>query len=233
MDLNLTGKKVLVTGGARGIGLAMVNHFISEGCEVYSIDLIEAKNGAKHRVLDITESELLGQNIIEINPDILVNNAGIAINKLLPKFTSEELDKVLSINVKSILVASQAFFKARKKQGGVIINVASILGLIGAPLGAAYGASKGAVVSLTRSLSVEGARSNIRVNSICPGMVNTDMSSAVKKSKVMYEANLAMIPMGRFANPEEIADLALYLASDKSAYITGQNIAIDGGYTAR
>jgi NAD(P)-dependent dehydrogenase (short-subunit alcohol dehydrogenase family) len=233
MELNLQGKKVLITGGAQGIGLAMVRNFLSESCEVHSLDLNAAQNGAQHSVVDVTDSALLQKKIMDLNPDILVNNAGIAVNKLMPKFSIDDFDRVLSINVTSILVASQAFFKVRKKTGGVIINVASILGLIGAPLGAAYGASKGAVVSLTRSLAVEGARSNIRVNSICPGMVDTDMSKAVKKSKAMFAANLAMIPMGRFAHPEEIADLALYLASDKANYVTGQNIAIDGGYTAR
>lgn len=233
MDLELAGKRVLVTGGARGLGLEMVKAFAEEGCDCHSIDLGESSGPAQHTVLDVTNHDALKSYVSQLNPDILVNNAGIAVNKLLPKFTLNDIDRVLTVNVQSILSASQALFHTRKKNRATVINVASILGLIGAPLGVLYGASKGAVVSMTRSLAIEGARHGHRVNAICPGMINTDMSKSLRANEQMYKANLSMIPMGRFAESREVADLCLFLASDKSSYITGQNIAIDGGYTAR
>ncbi len=245
MDLQLKGKVVLITGAAGGIGGAMALSFAAEGAEVIGVDLkplpsLSAGLRGKMRYLqasvqDAAAMQKLMENIIDERGalDILVNNAGISRNLLADRFTEKDYEEVLSVNVRSIFEISRRYFKMRKKQGGVIVNIASVLALIGAPLGILYGASKGAVLAMTRSMAMEWAKYNFRVNAICPGMTITAMTERVQKNKNMREANLQDIPMKRFASPAEIADVSVFLASERASYITGQAIVVDGGFTTR
>ncbi len=168
---------------------------------------------------------------------ILCNNAGVGSAGSIIDITEENWDKVIDINLKGVFLCSKYCIpKIVKLGGGVIINIASVLGLIGSKGEAAYCASKGGIISLTKAMALDFASQNIRVNCICPGSVLTPTFKRVMTASGNYERsfarNLEKIPLRRVAEPEEIAQAALYLASDKSSYITGSTLVIDGGWTS-
>ena len=244
MDLELKDKTVVITGTGSGIGRAAAGAFLKEGARVVGIDLQHADNDEIAQQIErhdasVTDAAAM-RSILEQTKKkyghiaALVNNAGIQRNTLATKLTATDIEQVLGINVQALLELSYEYYRLQRKDGGGnVVNIASVIALIGAPLGTLYGASKGAVLAATRSMAVEWARHDFRVNAVCPGMTETAMTEKVQNNKMMREGNLCDIPMQRFAAPEEIADTILFLCSPRASYITGQGIVVDGGFTAR
>jgi NAD(P)-dependent dehydrogenase (short-subunit alcohol dehydrogenase family) len=172
--------------------------------------------------------------------DVLVNNAGIQFMGTILETSEEQWDKIISVNTKSMfLMAKYAVPAMRKSGGGVIINMASDAGLIGNPKTAAYCASKGAVIALTKAMAVDHAPDGIRVNCMCPGAIDTPLHKQVMNELTPEEAEAwrsrvkVRYPLGRIGTPDEVANLALFLASDRSSFMTGAAVSIDGGLTAQ
>ncbi len=242
MDLQLKGKTILVTGSSNGIGLATARAFLDEGAYVVGMDIAPAAKTPpgdfEFHAVSVTDTNAVNNLLKDIvgrrgGLDCVVNNAGISVNAPAGALKGADIDRAMDINVRAVFEISREYFRLCKKQGGNIVNIASILGHIGAPMGSVYGATKGAVVSMTRSLAAEWAKNDFRVNAVCPGFVETAMTEKVRKNKLMFEANIKDVPMKRFARPEEIADACLFLASERSSYVTGQSLLVDGGFTCR
>ena len=245
----LKDKKAVITGGTSGIGKAIAETFAREGADIviFGIDIDKAAEAIadieKCRAND--SQQVLFENVDVSNfsvveeatnkiiaawgrIDIFVNNAGITRDNLLMKMSEEDWDRVLSVNLKSVFNTCHALIRPMMRaKFGKIINIASVIGLIGNAGQVNYAASKAGVIGLTKSLAKEAATRNICVNAIAPGYIRTQMTDRVAESA--KEAILATIPMQRMGSPEDVAKLALFLASSMSDYITGQVIAVDGG----
>ncbi len=256
--MKLNNRIALITGGGRGIGRAIALEFAREGASIAvaarSVDQVErvaAEINEKFKtkalgvaadVSDVSSVEQMFETVrkfFERGPDILVNNAGIAESAPLVKTTDELWRRILEVNLSGTFYCTRAALPAMISNGwGRVINVASIAGKTGAPYVAAYSASKHGVVGLTRSVALEVAMKGITVNAICPGYVDTDMvtrgvENITLKTKLSAEEALEslkkMSPQNRIIAPEEVASLALLLASDDGAGINGQAINVDGG----
>ena len=248
--MRLRDKVAIITGGASGIGKATALLFAKEGAKVVVADKNEA--GGKETVdhirsdggeaifvrADVTSAEDV-QGMVKAAIGtygklvILFNNAGIAMRLPVADLPEEDWDRCIDINLKGVYLCSKyAIPEMIKNDGGCIINMASIYGVVGGKTRAAYVASKGGVVNLTRGMALDYASNNIRVNCICPGFVETPLVRDVVKTPEEYQALAVQHPMGRLAKPLEIAYGALYLASDESSFVTGIALPIDGGYTA-
>lgn len=243
---SLENKIALVTGGARGIGRAISLAFASEGAHVAFSDLqigdeanktkelIQA-NGVRALALqsDVRDFALTQAVVDDVvkefkRIDILVNNAGITRDNLIMRMTEEEWDLVLDTNLKGTFNYCRAVSKHMIGQReGKIINISSVVGLIGNPGQVNYSASKAGMIGLTKTLAKELASRNIQVNAVAPGFVETSMTE--KLTPQQREALLVMIPMKRTAQPEEIAGVVVFLASPAARYITGQVLCVDGG----
>ncbi len=242
----LKGKVALVTGGTRGIGFAVVKCYLENGASV-------ALCGSKKESVDKAISELKEINpdfpVIGLYPDlknpvevekavaetkekfgrfdIIVNNAGISARESLYDYNPEDFVNIMNLNVTAVFNCSQAAAKVMKEQGGgVILNTSSMVSLYGQPSGVGYPASKYAVNGITKSLARELGKDNIRVNAVLPGVTKTDMVAALPKE--IIDSIVAPIPLGRAAEPEEVANAFLFLASDLASYITGALISVDG-----
>jgi len=241
----LKDKVAIITGGARGIGKEIALTFAREGADICICDVNEqlleetAKElkstgrqaiGLKVDVANFSQVEDMVQKVLDkfAKVDILINNAGITRDNLLLRMKEEEWDAVINVNLKGTFNCTKAVSKAMIKQkSGRIVNVASIIGLIGNAGQANYAASKGGVISFTKSAAKELASRNINVNAIAPGVIKTDMTA--KLSQDLQESMLKAIPLNRFGEPSDVANLALFLASESSSYITGHVIQLDGG----
>jgi len=242
----LEGKKALVTGGARGIGKEIVLAFLNEGATVYFIDLNpsefmdEYERTAKERGVKVffkqgnvaDEDDITGivEDIIKESGeiDILVNNAGITRDGLIFRMSGKDWNDVLSINLSSAFYISKVVSRQMvKKRSGSIINVSSIVGVIGNAGQCNYSASKAGLIGLTKSLAREVGSRGIRVNAVAPGFIKTKMTE--KLSDQQKESLKAQIPMGRLGEPKEVASVVLFLASEMSSYVTGQVLQITGG----
>lgn len=241
----LKDKVAIITGGARGIGKEIALTFAREGADICICDVNEqlleetAKElkstgrqaiGLKVDVANFSQVEDMVQKVLDkfAKVDILINNAGITRDNLLLRMKEEEWDAVINVNLKGTFNCTKAVSKAMIKQkSGRIVNVASIIGLIGNAGQANYAASKGGVISFTKSAAKELASRNINVNAIAPGFIKTDMTA--KLSQDLQESMLKAIPLNRFGEPSDVANLALFLASESSSYITGHVIQLDGG----
>ena len=241
---SLKNKVCIVTGAAKGIGRAIATSLFNNGAIVYMLDLnIDEFLWAKD--LDPTQERLLPlecdicdmatvKNIIlqvkrqQNHIDVLVNNAGIVTYEYLSMIDYEKLRKMFEVNVFSLIYITSLVSRVMSNQNsGSIINMASIVGLNGAKGQLSYSASKGAVISITKSAAKELAHKNIRVNALAPGMVGTERFKNVLETQ--FKEKINDIPFGLLAEPQEIAQLVTFLASDQSQYITGQIIGIDGG----
>ncbi|WPF79306.1 dihydroanticapsin 7-dehydrogenase [Bacillus velezensis] len=253
--MNLTDKTVLITGGASGIGYAAVQAFLNQEANVVVADIDEAQGEAMIRKenndrlhfvrTDITD-EPACQNAIQSAADkfggldVLINNAGIEIVAPIHEMELSDWNKVLNVNLTGMFLMSKHALKYMLKSGkGNIINTCSVGGVVAWPDIPAYNASKGGVLQLTRSMAVDYAKHNIRVNCVCPGIIDTPLNEKsflennegtleeIKKEKAKVN------PLLRLGKPEEIANVMLFLASDLSSYMTGSAITADGGYTAQ
>ncbi len=234
------GRVALVTGGTNGIGAAIVARLASEGAQVMIADLVapaDALSGTAFIQTDVADAAQVEAAVAATiakwgRLDVLVNNAGIGTLAETPDMPEELWDSVFAVNIRAIYLFCKAAIPAMRAQGGAIINVASISGLAGDYGMGAYNASKGAVINYTRSLALDCARDGIRVNALCPGLVETAISAVTLARPDDRAAWLAPIPLGRTGTPEEIANVAAFLASDEASYVTGAVIVADGGITA-
>ena len=251
--MRLDGKVAFISGGARGMGATEAKLFASEGAAVVFGDVLE-KEGQR------TEAEIIdsGGKGIFIHLDvasekswekamsttidkfgklnILVNNAGVSGRALIEDTSVEEWDRIMDVNAKGTFLGTKASLPELKKADGAsIINISSQLGIVGSDLGvsAAYQASKGAVRLLTKATALEYASEGIRCNSVHPAPVNTELTAVSRENPEVFAKTKSNIPMGRFAEPMEIAKAVLYLASDESSFMTGSELVVDGGWTAR
>ena len=240
----LKGKTAVVTGGTRGIGFAIVKKYLENGANVAIAGsrqatvekAIEKLPEYKDRVMgiwpDLCSTEEVAAAFSSVKEkfgslDILANNAGISSRTSLYDYTVEEFSKIFDINVKAVFICTQAAARIMKEQGGgVIISTSSMVGEYGQPSGCGYPASKFAVNGLTRSLSRELAKDQIRVNAVAPGVTRTDMLDALPTE--MVERISAGIPLGRVGEPLDIANAYLFLASDLASYVTGLTLRVDG-----
>ena len=240
----LKGKTAVVTGGTRGIGFAIVKKYLENGANVAIAGsrqatvekAIEKLQEYKDRVMgiwpDLCSPEEVAAAFSSVKEkfgslDILANNAGISSRTSLYDYTVEEFSKIFDINVKAVFICTQAAARIMKEQGGgVIISTSSMVGEYGQPSGCGYPASKFAVNGLTRSLSRELAKDQIRVNAVAPGVTRTDMLDALPTE--MVERISAGIPLGRVGEPLDIANAYLFLASDLASYVTGLTLRVDG-----
>lgn len=243
--MNVQGKIALVTGGARGIGREIALVLAQAGADVAICDVnLETAQATQKEIeslgrksmsfaTDVTDFKavegmvnLLLDNFKRI--DILVNNAGITKDNLLLRMSEDDWDKVLAVNLKGVFNGTKAVSKPMIKQrSGKIVSIASIIGIMGNAGQANYAASKGGIISFTKSVARELASRNINVNAVAPGFIQTAMTD--KLSEEQRKAMLANIPLNRLGVPRDVANACLFLASEEAAYITGQTIVVDGG----
>lgn len=243
--MRLENKVALVTGAAQGIGREIALRLAAEGADIVVTDInlakatqtqqdIEAKGRqAMALELDVTDCAKVTQGINKIldkfgKVDILVNNAGITKDGLILRMGDAEWDSVLSVNLKGTFNCTKAVSKVMIKQRyGRIINIASIIGIIGNIGQANYSASKAGIIALTKTTARELASRNINVNAIAPGFIQTEMTAKLPED--LKHKMLEVIPLGRFGSPVDVAGVCVFLASDEANYITGQTLVVDGG----
>ena len=252
MAFDLHGKKAIVTGSTKGIGKAIANALAAAGADVVIVsrhqsdcEKIAGEIAERYGVqtlacsADITKKDNIDRLISESlaafgRIDILVNNAGSAVTKNAEDLTEEDFDRVLDLDLRAVFFCSQAAGREMIRQkGGVIINIASALGLVADKRVLPYCVAKGGVLQMTRALALEWARYNIRVNAICPGYVITEINEKELSDEKIAQTLLKRFAIRRFANADEVAGAAVYLASDEASYMTGQPMVIDGGWTCQ
>ncbi len=243
---SLEGKRALVTGGASGIGRAIAEALAASGASVIIADIDEARAreaadalGGMALHLDVTDQAAIGAAADHVAADgaldILVNNAGVVQNAPSTEVDVTDWQRVIDINLTGVFLTARTFGRAMVAAGrGSVISISSICGTV--PVWpqpqAAYNAAKAGVNLVTKSLAVEWAASGVRVNAIAPGYVATPLTLKGRETPEWYETWLRMTPMGRLADPDEIASAAVFLASDAASYVTGTVLMVDGGYTA-
>jgi NAD(P)-dependent dehydrogenase (short-subunit alcohol dehydrogenase family) len=245
MSPRLAGKTALITGGARGQGAAHGRRLAEEGARVLLADILDdlgdeharglraAGHAVEYRHLDVTDPAQWASAVRAAEDrfghlDILVNNAGVVRVAPVVDESDDGWHTTMAVNAGGVFYGMRAAIPAmRRNGGGAIVNIASIYGPVGAPGYVAYTASKGAVIAMTKVAALEHATDRIRVNAICPGPVRTPMSEQEG------DASVDVTPLRRRAEPEEISAMVAFLASDDAVYITGAEIAVDGGYLAR
>ena len=244
---DLNNRVAIVTGSAGGIGQAIALSLAKQGANIVVVDIISGnktvqmikklKRKAIFVETDVSNKDsvenMVNETIAKFNKiDILVNNAGIFRPSPTETLTEEDWEKTININLKGYFLCAQAAGKYMlKKKKGSIINVSSVAGLFGYSVAVAYCSSKGGIMLLTKSLAAEWSPKGIRVNSICPGIIETAMTKDILKDKKTKPSMLAKIPLHRTGKSIDIAGAAVYLASDEASYVTGHAIVIDGGWT--
>jgi NAD(P)-dependent dehydrogenase (short-subunit alcohol dehydrogenase family) len=244
----LEGKTAIVTGVGSGLGRAIARAFAAEGAEVLGCDVDDRSGAATMDGVGLfahadvsREADVAGlvDQALEAwgRLDVMVNNAAVQIERELVETTEEELDRILAVNLKGVFFGCKHAVRAtRGSGGGAIVNVASVLALVGDGILAAYCAAKGGVLGITRATAVQYGRDGIRCNAICPGDIDTPLVQAYFDAAPDPAARRAEVaaeyPLGRIASPEEIARAVVFLASDDSGYMSGQPLVVDGGLLA-
>lgn len=246
--MRFDGKTVVITGGASGIGAASARRFHAEGAKVALADLNHEAGEALANDLgmgravyihtDVSDcdavEELIKRTVVRFGSlDVLLNNAGIGCYGKTPDLDPAEWQRVINIDLSAVFYGCRAAIPVMRDSGrGAIINIASVSGVAGDFGFTAYNAAKGGVINYTRAAAIDHAREGIRINAICPGPVNTPILEGIQALPGARDAWLETVPLGRFAEPEEIASVATFLASDDAAYMTGSIVVVDGGLTA-
>ena len=242
----LEGKVAVISGGTRGIGNAIAWKFAEQGANLALIatrdsernkkavkELSETGRDVRLYICDVKDPEQVVSVAEEIladfgEVDVLVNNAGITRDNLLPSLSVMDIDDVIDVNLKGTIYLTRAFIREFVKQRhGNIVNISSVVGLMGNKGQANYAASKAGIIGFTKTVAKEYGRRNIRCNAIAPGYIQTEMTAALNEDQTNEIAK--QLPLGRLGQPEDVADLALFLAGDSSRYITGEVIKVDGG----
>lgn len=246
---NLHGKKALITGGTKGIGLAIADEFLKLGADIFIV--ARNKNLLKEKLFqwnkqgfvalssakDLSAANDRNELVNEVknhweNIDFLINNVGTNIRKKTIEFTVEEYEKVIDTNLISAFELSRLFYPMLKNSDyASIVNITSVAGLTHLRTGSPYAMTKAAMVQLTKNLAVEWAEENIRVNAIAPWYIDTPLVENLMKDEDYLKEVIKRTPMKRIGRPEEVASLTAFLCMNKSSYITGQTIAVDGGFT--
>jgi NAD(P)-dependent dehydrogenase (short-subunit alcohol dehydrogenase family) len=251
MNIDLSGRTAVITGGSRGLGEAMAKALAEAGASIALVardqkrlekvrEAIQERGGtAEIFIADVTREEEAGRLVEAVSerfgsPQILINNAGINIRKNLVDFSLEEFRSVLDSSLISTFLMCRAFVPGMKRSGyGRILNMTSIMSHVSLPGRTAYSSAKTALIGFTKALALELAGDGITVNGISPGPFATDMNAAVLNNPEASEQFLANMPIARWGKPEEIGSLACYLCSEAAGFITGTDILIDGGWTAK
>jgi NAD(P)-dependent dehydrogenase (short-subunit alcohol dehydrogenase family) len=250
----LTGRVALITGGGSGIGRAIALAFAREGAQVAVsgrrveklqsvVAEIEKQGGDGLTIVsDVTNATDAERAVRETlgkfgRLNVLVNNAGVLHVSTIEGISEERWDRLMSVNLKGPFLMSRVALPAfRKAGGGAIVNIGSVLGLVGLKDRAAYCASKGGVTLLTKAMALDHAHENIRVNCICPSLVETelvkDLFDSNEQGEALRKARISTIPLGRLGRPIDVAEMAVFLASDESSWLTGAAIPLDGGHSA-
>jgi NAD(P)-dependent dehydrogenase (short-subunit alcohol dehydrogenase family) len=246
-------KVALITGASSGIGLAAALRFANEGARLVAVDimnpavevrdLVEAEGQALSVQADVSNASQVEKLVSDTvaaydRVDVLVNNAGVELPKKVTDTTESEWDRLMDVNLKGVFLCSRAVLPFMQRQGGgAIVNVGSELGLVGGSEIAAYCASKGGVVQLTKAMAIDHAAEGIRVNCVCPGPVDTPLLEATIAGSLNPEQErhsiLDKTLMKRMGSPDEIANVILFVASDEASYMTGSIVVVDGGCTAQ
>lgn len=249
--MRVEGKVAVISGGARGIGAATAKLLAQEGAAVVIADVLEEEGMATEAEitesggravfmkLDVTDEEnwkeVISATVAAYGKlDVVVNNAGISGRTTVEETPAENWDRVMEVNGKGVFLGTKlAIPELRKAGGGSIINISSIYGIVGSETSASYHASKGAVRIFTKSAAIQYAGEGIRVNSVHPGFVDSPMTAVAHALPEVHDLRVGRTPLGRMGTPEDIAAGILYLASDESSFVTGSELVIDGGMTAR
>lgn len=239
-----SGKVAVVTGAARGIGDAIAMRFLEEGARVFSLDLgapDEARAGVTYLTANVTDPASVAEAFAAIDRDagqvdVLVNNAGVQRVALAENMKVEDWHLVIDTHLTGMhLCSAEAIRRMRaRNQGGAIVSIASAAAIVGIPGRGPYSAAKAGIEGLTRVYATEVAPAGIRVNAVAPGSTRTKLiEQGLRDGSIKGEWQVERIPMGRLAEPREIADPVVYLASDRASYITGQTLLVDGGWTVQ
>jgi len=240
----LDGKVAIVTGGTSGIGKAIVERYLEEGAEVVIADIDDDRGPETADTLDCTfahcdvtayeDVESVVDGVVDEygHLDVLVNDAGIASETPLEEMEIDEWKRVLGVDLDGVMHCMKAALPHLEESDGCIVNIASIYGLVGGKGAASYSAAKGGVVNLTQQVAIDYAERGVRVNSVCPGFVDTPMTDDLLDEDYFYNFVKQNTPMNRPAEPEEIAPVVAFLASEEASYMTGANVPVDGGWTA-
>ena len=243
----LKNKVALVTGSAKGIGQGIAIALAKQGCDVIVADIVDGsktvslvknlRRKSMYIEVDTSDSVSIGDMIEEAikkfkRIDIFVNNAGVYIPGVTEDYDKEFLDKTLDVNLRGYFLCAKAVFPYLKKRKGTLVNISSIAGISGFSQSAAYCASKGGVVLLTKTLAGDWGQYGIRVNAVCPGIIKTAMTTGVLGNKQMKKGIMMKLPIKRVGMPKDIANGVVFLVSDEASYVTGQSLVIDGGWTS-
>ncbi len=253
--MKLKGKRAVVTGAASGIGRATARELAAQGAQVFLLDVDVAKGEATSAEIKAAGGECLFRKLDVVKPDeiakvakailadvgfvdILVNNAGIWKPGTVANLSEATWDAVIDTNVRSVFLVSKQFVPSMiERRSGAIANVASVAGLVGAADASVYAASKGAVINLTRSMALDLAPYNVRVNCVCPGLIDTEMGNDVVAhycpNKTAAKSKATWQPLERIGAAEDIAKAILYMVSDDALFMTGSAVVVDGGLTAQ
>jgi meso-butanediol dehydrogenase/(S,S)-butanediol dehydrogenase/diacetyl reductase len=241
----MEGKTVIVTGASSGIGRATAEEFRESGAAVVIADINEEQGitaaeeiGCEFIRADVADAEqvnsLVGSTVDKYGYlDVMVNNAGISSESSIEEMDLDEWQQVVQVDLTGVMHGMKAALPYLEESNGSIVNTASIYGLVGGKGAAAYSAAKGGVVNLTQQVAIDYADQGVRINSVCPGFVETPMTEDLLESERFYRFLEANTPMDRPAQPSEIAPVIKFLASDAASYMTGANVPVDGGWTAR